>query len=480
MVKGRVFGLALAGCGLLAVAPVARADEDASLQDRIRDLEKTVLELKDQLGRQQTVEPLSVQVDRYLQEQEKGSVWTDKSGKPLGKAIDSAWVSMKLRLRPTWSKNNFDFTDGIDDEGTMTLFRDKLGVGARLHDGLAAYLELDMNGTWGNMTSKYANDLGFMVTPTLQQAYIDGLWAKQLGAKTRLGRFEMAYGDEYVIGDRDFTQVGLAFDGARVSKNWESNNLSADFIFAKLVDGFKGGPSTGPDDHVYMFGVYGNYYGMEGKTGLPGGFEPYYLLVKDQADPTGPATPRMHDVHTLGAYWYGDKATKDKGGFGWNVNLSGQYFTRLLWATDSRVTYTMSTSKWTPKVFAQWAWAAGDHSNPGGAMYNPLWMDGHARFGYSDLIGFSNLNLYGLGCHVTPSEGLSYGIEVRSINTARTFAGGSSSKGIGTEYDFVIKHKYSENVDIEAAYAYVNFRNNLNTGNADDTQLAYINLVLSF
>ena len=480
MKMGKSLGLALAGCGLLAVAPVARADEDASLQDRIRDLEKTVLELKEQAARQQSAEPLSVQVERYLQEQEKGSTWTDKNGKALGKAVDSAWVSMYLRIRPTWSKNNFDFTDGIDDEGTTTLTRDKLGVGARLHDGLAAYLELNMAGTWGNASSAYANDGGFVITPSLQQAYIDGLWNKQLGAKTRVGRFEMAYGDEYVIGDRDFSPTGLAFDGARISKNWESNSFSADFLFAKLVDGFKNGTTPTPDDQIYLLGVYGNYYGMEGKTGLPGGFEPFYLCVKDQADPVGPLAVWTHDVHTFGVHWYGDKATKDKGGLGWNVNLSGQYFKEMTWGTDSRLMYTMSSSKWTPKVFAQWAYAGGDHGNAGGAKYNPLFMDGHGRFGYSDLIGFSNLNLYGLGLHVTPVDGLTYGVEVRSDNVARNFAGGSSSKGIGTEYDFVVKHHYSENVDIEAAYAWVNFRHNGNTGGADDTQLAYVNLVLSF
>ncbi len=484
MKMGRSLGLALAGCGLLAVAPVARADEDPSLQDRIRDLEKTVLELKDQLGKQQAAEPLSVQVERYLQESEKGSLWTDMNGKPLGKAIDSAWIRMKLRFRPMWSKNLFDFTDGVDDEGFMTLFRHKLGVGARLHENLSCYLELDMDGTWGNESSVSGNDSGFTVTPRMQQGYIDGLAAKWIGGgvKTRLGRWEMEYGDGYHIGDRDFTQGGLAFDGARISKNWEGSSFSADFIGAKLVDGYKNGTRASPDDSIYMFAIYGNYYGFEGKTGMPGGFEPYYTLVKDQADSPGflPGSFNTHDIHTLGAYWYGDKATKDKSGFGWNINLNGQYNADLFWSTDTRLMYTMSTSKWSPKIFGQFAYAAGDGDMPGGAGYNPLWQDGHARFGYSDLFGFTNLMVFGIGCHVMPTQGLTYGVEFRSDHIARTYAGGGQGKNLAWETDLVVKHKYSENVDIEAAYALVHWRDTLNTGGADDVHIAYFNVVLSF
>jgi hypothetical protein len=476
---GRSIGLALAGCALLAVAPVARADEDANLQDRIRQLEEQVLDLR---GRLETKDagPLSAQVDRYLQEEEKGSLWVDRGGKPLAKAIDSAWVTMRLRFRPTWSKNLFDLTDGVDDEGFMTAQRHRLGVGANLHEGLAAFVELDMVGTFGNSSSAYANDAGFTITPTVQQAYIDGLWAKQLGGKTRLGRFEMSYGDEYAIGDRDFFQAGLAFDGARYSTNCEGTKFSADLIAAKLVDGYKNGTNPSPDDSVYLLGIYGNYYGMEGSTGLAGGFEPYYLVVKDQADPRGVGLSGTRDVHTLGVYWYGDKATKDQAGFGWNVNLSGQYFGDMFWGTDTRLMYTMSDAKWTPKVFGQFAYASGDSDGPGGAGYNPLFMDGHGRFGYSDLVGFSNLMLFGVGVQVSPCTGTTAGVEFRSDHIARTYSGGGNGKNLAWETDLVVKHKYSENVDLEAAYALVHWRDTLNTGGADDVQVAYVNVVLSF
>lgn len=480
MKMGKSLGLALAGCGLLAVAPVARADEEPTLQDRIQELEKQVLELKSQLGRSGQAEPLSVQVEKYLQEQEKGSLWTDRNGKSLAKAIDSAWFTMSVRVRPTWSDNLFDLTDGIDDEGFMTLQRSRLGLGANLHGGVSAYIELDMFGSWGNAGSVFGNDFGFVQAPIVQQAYIDGLYAKDLGAKTRVGRFELSYGDEFAFGDGDFFQGGLAFDGARITKDFAGQGMSVDFIGSKLVDGFKNGLAPSPDDSVYLIAMYGNWYGFEGKTGLPGAFQPYYALVKNQADATGFPGGTMRDIHTLGAYWAGDKATKDKGGLGWNVNVAGQYNSDLHWATDSRMMFTMSETKWTPKLFGQFAYASGDKDGIGGAGYNPLFQDVHGRYGYSDLFASSNLMLFGLGVHVSPVENLTYGVEARSIHLARTFTGGGGSNKLAWGYDFVVKHKYSENVDLEAAYSLVHWRDASNTGGADDVQIAYLNVVVSF
>src|SRR5262245_48282223 len=72
MTRGKAFGLALAGAGFLAAAPAAaRADEDADLQDRIRQLESQVQELRQQIGTRPADDSLSEQVDRYLQEKEK-------------------------------------------------------------------------------------------------------------------------------------------------------------------------------------------------------------------------------------------------------------------------------------------------------------------------------------------------------------------------------------------------------------------------
>jgi hypothetical protein len=482
MKMGKALGLALAGGGLVLLAPaVARAGDETDVQDRILQLEKQVQELRDQQNRRTDAEarPLAGQIDRYLQEQEKGALWVDKNGKPLGKVVDSIWITAWLRVRPTWSDNFTDGDDSVNDNGFVTPFRGGLGIGAKLKEKVGVFIGMDFAGAWGDAVTVIGNDV--VTTPKIQEAYIDGLYSKYLGWDTRVGRFEMQYGDEYIIGRTDFAPATTYFDGARFSRNFEKTGFSVDVFASKLVDGFTAGPSaTNPNDSVYMAGFYGNFYKSEGKTGLPGGLEPYYIWIWDARHvPGAPPAPNPKDTHTGGFRWYGEKASKDKAGVGWDVNANLQYFMQLMWSTDTRVHYSMPNMKYKPKVFGQFAYASGDHDGVTG--YNPLWQDGHGRFGYADLFTFSNLAVLGGGVHVTPSENWDVGAELRSIHQARSTVL-NSSKQLAWDLDFIVKHKYSDNVDVEAVYSYVKMREALNGAGAeaDNVQRAYVQVVVSF
>jgi hypothetical protein len=473
MRMGKALGLALAGGGLIAAVPgVARAGEDPSLQDRIRQLEQQVQELRDNQDRRSegAAEPLAAQVDRYLQEQEKGLLWVDKNGKPLGKVVDSIWITAWLRGRPTWSNNASDFSNATNDNSVATMFRGGLGVGAKLKEKVSLYVGMDFAGTWGSTTSTYTNDTP--TTPTLQEAYIDGLYSKYLNMGTRIGRFEMEYGDEYVIGRTEFAQATTFFDGIRFTRNMEKSGFSYDVFAAKLVDGNKSSVAASPNDSVYMAGFYGNYYGVEGKAGVPGGVEPYYIWVWNGQQAPGTTTPTPRDTHTGGFRWFGEKSSKDHAGVGWDVDANMQYFKELMWSTDSRVHYTLTNSRYKPVVFGQFAYAAGDHDGVSG--YNPLWQDGHARYGYGDVFTFSNLEVFGAGVHLTPAENWMWGIEGRSIHQARSTVL-NSGKQLAWDYDLVVKHKYSDNVDVELAYSYVVMRTA-----ADNVQRLYLQVTVSF
>jgi hypothetical protein len=486
MKMGKSLGLALAGGLLVLLAPaVARADEEPTVQDRVRQLEKQVQELRDQQDRRAEADsrPLASQVDSYLQEQEKGALWVDKNGKPLGKVVDSIWITAWLRGRPTWSDNYTDGDDTFNDNGFITFWRGGLGVGAKLKEKVSLYIGLDFAGTWGSTgpgatpPAMFTNDTP--TTPTIQEAYVEGLYSKHLKFDTRIGRFEMQYGDEYVIGRTEFAQTSVYFDGVRLSKNAEKARFSYDVFAAKLVDGFSTTLNPSPNDSVYMAGFYGNFYGSEATTGLPGGLEPYYIWIWDGQQAPGTTAPTPRDIHTGGFRWYGEKASKDRAGIGWDINANLQFFKELMWSTDSKVHYSMPNMKYKPMVFGQFAYASGDHDGVTG--YNPLWQDGHGRFGYGDFFAFTNLAVIGGGVHVTPSEGWDVGAELRSIHQARSTVV-NSSKQLAWDLDFIVKHKYSDNVDVELVYSYIKMREALNGagGQADDAQRAYLQVVVSF
>jgi hypothetical protein len=468
-------GLTLAGCGLLAAAPAAFAGEDASLQDRIQQLERQVQELKGQLGRAPAADDLSIQVDRYLASDEKGELWRDRHGAPLSKAVKSIWIQGSARFRPEYWDNFADLTNTLDDTGLQTFTRYRLGVGANLNGGQSVFMELNMAGSWGN--TAVANDAGFMIAPTLYQGYVTGLFSDCLGMDTKIGRFELVEGDEYLLGDRDFSQTGLAHDGVVLSKDWKDNSFKADIFFTKEIEGFKG---AGVDRNLYMMGIYGNWYGSESKTGMTGGMEPYYILLKDQTDTRGPGGT-TRDVHTLGVRWHGDKSTKDEGGLFWNSHLNVQQSGDTGYSVDATAGYRMSKSNYSPTLWGQFHRSSGDKDGPGSGTYNPLFIDAHGRYGYSDMFAPGNLQVLGAGVEIAPKADLTYGLSARYLSTVRTTkpVTGVSGKRLGWEFDFYVKHKCNENVALEAAWATVQWQGN-QTAALDDVHRAYVNLVVSF
>ncbi|MHC4821915.1 MAG: hypothetical protein ACYTDX_09380, partial [Planctomycetota bacterium] len=109
MRMGRLAGIALIGAGLLAAAPAtARAgEENSDTQKRLQELEAQVKELREELGRRDAAdaEPLSVQIDRYLDAHEKGELWVDRNGNPMSKAVDNLVLSASARLRTEYWDN---------------------------------------------------------------------------------------------------------------------------------------------------------------------------------------------------------------------------------------------------------------------------------------------------------------------------------------------------------------------------------------
>ncbi|MHC4924627.1 MAG: hypothetical protein ACYTG4_11215, partial [Planctomycetota bacterium] len=330
MRMGRLAGIALIGAGLLAAAPAtARAgEENSDTQKRLQELEAQVKELREELGRRDAAdaEPLSVQIDRYLDAHEKGELWVDRNGNPMSKAVDNLVLSASARLRTEYWDNYADATNSFDDDGVQTFTRYRLGIGANLHQGIGVFMEMNMAGAWGNATTVPvsapvgATDGGFTITPSLYQGYVTGVGSEYINMDTLVGRFEASYGDEYVIGDNDFYAAGLSWDGVVLSKDWADNGFSLDVIYSKIVEGYKTG-ANGVDDNIYLFALMGNWYGSSDSTGTPGAVEPYYILLKDNSDvPGSPSLGGVNtkDIHTTGLRWYGDKSNEEDGGIEWN------------------------------------------------------------------------------------------------------------------------------------------------------------------
>lgn len=164
----------------------------------------------------------------------------------------------------TWSR--FEMRENFDDlgvargrfqEGDIAVFRARLGMGTNplpIADGSDVIVQFtpQASGLWG-------------VNGTLGEAKVgifEGYFkirSKRLDVK--VGRWQLAYGDEVVIGALDWHQAGRAFDG--ILAHYKMDRGYLDLFATQVAEGSPGGGPTFLGGDGYFWGAYlgvGRYF----------------------------------------------------------------------------------------------------------------------------------------------------------------------------------------------------------------------------
>ncbi len=138
------------------------------------------------------------------------------------------------------------------------LLRSRLGVDARPAPHVRAFVQVQDARLWGGESPSLA--LGTLDGDADQldvhQAFLelDSLGGQPLAL--RLGRQELIYGNERLVGAVGWSNVGRSFDAARL--RWAHGRLTADLVAAQLVT------SVGPDDPQALVGAFASWAGTRG------------------------------------------------------------------------------------------------------------------------------------------------------------------------------------------------------------------------
>ncbi|HVZ48925.1 MAG TPA: alginate export family protein [Gemmatimonadaceae bacterium] len=118
-------------------------------------------------------------------------------------------LSGELRARSEW-----DRPGGGAAEDVYTYLRTRLGVGATPTDGVRLFFQLQDSRVYGVPTSAAAGNPDIT---DLHQAYVDlSTHWRATAVTTRVGRQEVAFGNERLVGPVGWSNTGRTFDGARV------------------------------------------------------------------------------------------------------------------------------------------------------------------------------------------------------------------------------------------------------------------------
>jgi hypothetical protein len=422
-----------------------------------------------------------------------------------GEIINSqlpSWINMDVEFRHRLEfKDNFDFNDAVNDEDTYNLWRTRISLLLKPTDWAKLFVQFqDATVSDQDIGSRAPNEnrgdfrQGYLELVNVLQELGDELPAVSL----RLGRQELSYGAQRLVGGFDWSNIAQTFDAGKVMVNIEEWHLA--------IDGFGGSktPTETPVnfDNWYdnstqdvLAGYYATYTGIDGIA-----IEQYFLKrLADTRLNFGPSGMASADVYTSGARLKGKiadtqidyelEAAKQWGEFG-TLDIDAQM-------ANAIIGYTFAETAWTPRFAFEYNYGSGDDDSGDGELntFNNLFPTNHLFYGYMDRASLQNLNNYRFQVSAKPNKKTVLQLDLHLIyldtsndslyhagrGVVRTAGASGADDHVGNELDLLVKYKVNDHLNVMGGYSRFFAGEFLDdTGAHDDGDFFYLQSVFSF
>ncbi len=362
---------------------------------------------------------------------------------------------------------------------------------------------------------------------------------KEFPLSLKVGRQELSYGDERLVGAFAWNNIGRVFDGAKL--RWQNSLFAAEAFASRLV--------VPIDNRFNLPSDYESFSGVHVTTKkIPKHNAEFYFFSRnmDRDNPRqfdlGPARNQSpapfnfsgRDVYTLGTRWKSnpgevgnwDYSAEYNFQFGNYINdrpdagpANGAVGARRLehqaMAFTANLGYTFADVFAKPRLAVEYAYASGD-SNPADGKhgtFDNLYPTNHKFYGYGDYVAWQNLHNLRLSLSAKPTPRWSVAVEghffwladtsdvyynVAGIpragnpGTGAVPAVGSGYRGaagfsnaLGAELNVVSGYALNKATSIEAGYSHYfvgryQQQSFQNIGGARDADWFYLQAILSF
>jgi len=337
----------------------------------------------------------------------------------------------------------------------LTTLRTRLGVGVDSGQNIKGFIQIQDSRNWGSEAAVTTNTANV----DLHQAYFDVLDLFAKPVDVRVGRQELQYGDQRLVSPLDWSNVGRAWDGARV--RLRGTNYTVD-LFETIVR------------EVNIAKRNGNFWGLYASCkAVPKHEFDAYFLGRDQGDDSFTnelGTKGNLSDRTVGARF---KGTPDRfdytGEAAWQFGRKAGQQVRA-WAMATTAGYTFDhTLK--PRLGAEYTFASGD-SNPSDnkvQTFDPLYPFGHAYQGYQDIFSWKNGHDFKGSVSIDPKPDWRVQADFHHFMLHHSFDAwydatgaaiiprlttGAPSKDIGNELDLHVKGKFREVITLWFGYSH--------------------------
>jgi hypothetical protein len=356
----------------------------------------------------------------------------------------------------------------------------------------------------------------------LHQAYVTVGNHKEFPISAKVGRQEMSYGEERLVGAFAWNNIGRVFDAAKV--RWQNPWFGVDFFTSRVVI-----PEDGKFNESNDYDLFSGAYATS--MLIPKNILEVYFLARNSSKQAISAAespqfpqPSARDIYTfgfrlkskpgeLGAWDYSLEAAGQLGNFQ-DRRLGGATAPRLEHEAFMLVAqggYTFSDAWATPRLGLEYSYGSGD-SDPNDdkhETFENLFPTNHKFYGYMDLASLQNIQdvraIFQLKPHPRVSvavEGHGFWLATTDDNfynvggaprggTAATPGNGyginsSYSSFLGTEIDIIAGYALTRYAQLEVGYGhffvgdYIESSLSAPTHGSQDADYVYVQANLNF
>jgi len=234
-------------------------------------------------------------------------------------------------------------------------------------------------------------------TWNLRLAFVE-IGDSEKGSGLRVGRQELSYGDERLVGPSSWTNTARTFDAARATFRHDKFRLD---IFASAVVVLKDGDVGQVQPGNNLHGIYGGMTNVIPNSVI----EPYVLWRLSPRLKTETGGTGNLDSKTGGVRWVG----KLRAGFDYGVEMAiqrGSVGTDLVhaWAGHWIVGHTWALAAVKPRFLVEYNYASGDANAKDGrrGTFDQLYPTAHDKYGLADQVGWKNIHHFRTGVELKP------------------------------------------------------------------------------
>jgi hypothetical protein len=310
-----------------------------------------------------------------------------------------------------------DFSQTTPDNNYW-LLREKLHVGWNPFSWIALFGEARDSSSFNDKRTPEPEEDSL----DLHQAWLALGDPQQFPLTAKVGRQELSYGDERLVGAFDWNNLGRVFDAAKL--RFENETFWVD-AFAGRVVLVNDGQFNVANDYDWFSGVYAST-----RTFVPSQETQLYFLARNTGAASPAATtgrpqaggPPARDIYTLGLRV---KSLPGRfGGWDYDAELAGQfgdYFEPSLarrlaheaFAAHAGGGYTWARAKTAPRAGLEYNFASGDRNPADGKheTFENLFPTNHKFYGYMDFVSWQNLHNVRFTTSLKPAKVLTVSLD---------------------------------------------------------------------